>query len=466
MTEYFYRKMGSADFEASDVERILLPIRFKNVYVQRSQFFDSEAKQWTDYNGNFEALAGENLKLLPVEYADQPFSVSKPVCPYDSVNRLLKKKESYSFIEKYNVSHMKEYLVFRFAKERRDFAALNYLDSNSFDKDHVCVRLDIDEEKLTMKITSMYFERGKTEENKIPEVGIPSLKEKSVFFDVLNGTAEAVLEQELLNEYSDYEKTVRAMHYFFSNELPENVKTPILKRLLKLMHLYTNISYESLCERYSQYESELLAEELVLLSILPYEPALYKVLMKQTTERKFEFDYRRDAPEVFKHYCKYFKIKNTKTVRRCFAKRPDTLRTYLRLKDCGFRDINLYNRVLENDSNCELIDEMDKAALTFFARYSIRKRGQRATLNTLLKVNGIEDKDTGDFLDSTNFVFDGMRMFQKYFKNIPSSLKLDILYDGFTKYNHDALAGVSYHCRHKKSLSLILKNRKICVILQ
>ena len=46
--------------------------------------------------------------------------------------------------------------------------------------------------------------------------------------------------------------------------------------------------------------------------------------------------------------------------------------------------------------------------------------------------------------------YDAMEMFQKYFRHIPKQLRKDILKDGFTTFNHDALANLTYRVKNKK----------------
>ena len=58
------------------------------------------------------------------------------------------------------------------------------------------------------------------------------------------------------------------------------------------------------------------------------------------------------------------------------------------------------------------------------------------------------------------YLSDGLEMFCKYFKYVDSRLKEDILKDGFSKFNHDALANLSYQYEHKK----IILNMRYCVI--
>lgn len=42
-----------------------------------------------------------------------------------------------------------------------------------------------------------------------------------------------------------------------------------------------------------------------------------------------------------------------------------------------------------------------------------------------------------------------MEMFARYFNHLPEELVKDILEDGFTKFNHDALSNISYQVKNK-----------------
>ena len=225
---------------------------------------------------------------------------------------------------------------------------------------------------------------------------------------------------------------------FEKKYIPQNLKDHIFYSFLKIVAAFTNISYENLCERYCHTVEKRCLFEMYRLTMLPYEPGLWTVINNKScfTPRLKAFSYQRTDPKVFKNFCQHFDIRNTKTIRRCFASRPNTLITFLILKECGFTDINLYNRVLRKEEYYNIFDTTDFDAIKFFARYSIEKRGQKATLNTLLKT--ITDMNSQDALD----------MFYRYFYKVPEALRQDILYDGFTTVNHDALAQISYQCQH------------------
>lgn len=85
---------------------------------------------------------------------------------------------------------------------------------------------------------------------------------------------------------------------------------------------------------------------------------------------------------------------------------------------------------------------MDSKSLEFFCRYSIKKRGQKATMNTIFR--GTEHIR----YDSVN-LYDSLKMFEKYFRHLPDTLKNDIMTDGFTEFNHNALSSLAYRYENK-----------------
>ena len=226
--------------------------------------------------------------------------------------------------------------------------------------------------------------------------------------------------------------------YLEESELPVCVFQKAFEKILELAELFTGVSFEekrNLPKTKTDFKYLL---EIYKITILPFEPSLYDIIIdSEIQSRPVIFNYKRNDSKVFKRFCRKYKIRNTKILRKCFMERPYVLITFLKLKDSGFKDMNLYNRILTDSDKCSIIDNCYDRSLAFFCRWSIKKRGQKNTMNTLLKTN-----------DSHN-IRDGLIMFCKYFKHIPDSLKEDILKDGFTEFNHDALANISWQYEHK-----------------
>ena len=93
------------------------------------------------------------------------------------------------------------------------------------------------------------------------------------------------------------------------------------------------------------------------------------------------------------------------------------------------KDINIINRILKEEKYISRYYYYINV-IRFFCSVSIPLRGEKATWNTLKKG-----------CDSI-FYLDALRMYAGYYNCIGKELKKNILYDGFTKYNHDVLSKV------------------------
>lgn len=118
------------------------------------------------------------------------------------------------------------------------------------------------------------------------------------------------------------------------------------------------------------------------------------------------------------------KISDTPKIKSLFIQRPTRLFTYLNLKNCGFTDIELYYRVLENIDVCNFIDAADFSYLKVFTQYCIKEQEELATINILIKQ-----------IDNGYDIMLGIEMFARYFDDIHEDLKKKILQEGFTSFN-------------------------------
>ena len=66
MTEYFYRKIGSPDFEYSAQPKIIFPVWLPNKFRPAPLYYNSAKGDLEYYDGNYNAFVAENPKLLPV----------------------------------------------------------------------------------------------------------------------------------------------------------------------------------------------------------------------------------------------------------------------------------------------------------------------------------------------------------------------------------------------------------------
>ena len=365
-------------------------------------------------------------------------------------------------LEDFSPSQMKKFIEYRWQKKLYKFNEKNFKDKKKIEKDYHSAKITTDTENLTLTIKFYKFVREKNKNTEVPQT-----EEMTLFFDMKNGRTDVLQDYYdhnslknkngtwyNINRYSFKQKKAlkdkkltdaelnteieSQCEYLEEVELPVCVFEKAFEKILELAELFTGVSFEekrNLAKTKTDFKYLL---EIYKITMLPFEPSLYDIIMDtEIQSRPVIFNYKKNDSKVFKRFCRKYKIRNTKILRKCFMERPFVLITFLRLKDSGFKDMNLYNRILTDSDKCSIIDNCDDRSLAFFCRWSIKKRGQKNTMNTLLKTN-----------DSHN-IRDGLIMFCKYFKHIPDSLKEDILKDGFTEFNHDALANISWQYEHK-----------------
>lgn len=271
----------------------------------------------------------------------------------------------------------------------------------------------------------------------------PYPRVEAISFDMKNGIISfepnRLGGEEKLPPHMQHQKILRILRNLETVMLPQNLLFDAYKKLSALAQKFTGLKNTPTASDLSgknvnpQYLSEM-----YVLTMLPYEPKLYGVLMsRELYDLKFRFKYRRDDSEVLNSFINKAHIKSYRTLRKTYSVRPNVLLAYMRLYDCGFSDINLYNRVFENKENCDLINNLNRVALVFFSRFSIEQRGQFATMNMLLK-NG----DVGFYIKD-----ESVQMFHKNFHLVPQILRQNILKDGFSQFNHDALIKISYQAK-------------------
>ncbi len=401
-TEYFYRKISSENFIKFDTPQNLIITRPQNFFNPKNLYYSKTQKTWT------EICQEEGFS---VEFAQEP--VKPEIKSFQTTDYLYKDFNGYfryPDIEDLDASQMENYLANRKERQRYNFFTRNFKDFYGIERDYAAASIITDYQNLTLKIVFNKFIRPLPAEE-------PFTEEKPLFFDMKNGAVNIPFD-------------------FW--QLPMDVIAEGFQKLLDLAAAFTGISFESM-RGMSFMDSKKTIEKMKQITMLPFAPELYNILTTPAIEKRhLLFFYKRTDSKVFKHFLKKAKIRNTKTLRKCYMERPSVLLTYLRLKDSGFTDMNLYNKVLTSRKTCYFIDHVNDKALAFFCRWSIRKRGQKNTMNALLKAE-----------DNQHIVKDMLNMFIQYFKHIPAELKNDILINGFTEFNHDALAKLSEKFENK-----------------
>ena len=458
---YFYRKFGTADFILSEKEKKIIPVRIKNQFLPDNLVYNWSNNIWE----KADSIPEENDETLPAEFVEFPV---RSVKPSFSEHGVLSDERGLS-IEDLSPCEMADYCAWKREESRYFFNSRNFKDANDSQKDYFGAELCVDEEKLTLSLTFKKFARKELEgrdymnrhiDSKFPvysseAIERPSFISETIFFDMKQGNISFDfdsnsepwrLKQNSHKEFLPFELHDKILQLLGNLEFyfyPESVLCAAYKKLSELAKKFTGLSEAPATINYLSEENTKprYLSEMYVLTKLPCEPNLYEVLMnKELNDLKFNFKYDRSDTKVLASFLQKAHLKDYRILRKVYAKHPIVLLLCMRLHDSGFRDINLYNRVIESEENREEIRHLDRKSLVFFSKYSIKKRGQLSTMNTILR----KSEDVDYFMKDDAFC-----MFRSYFRHIPEELRKDILEDGFTRFNHDALCKVSFSAENR-----------------
>lgn len=461
MSLYFYRKFGTADFVLSEKEKKIIPVRNKNQFLPDNLVYNWSNNIWE----KADSIPEENDETLPAEFVEFPV---RSVKPSFSGHGVLSDENGLS-IEDLSPSEMADYCAWKREESRYFFNSRNFKDANDSQKDYFGAELCVDEEKLTLSLTFKKFARKELEgrdymnrhiDSKFPvysseAIERPSFISETIFFDMKQGNISFDfdsnsepwrLKQNSHKEFLPFELHDKILQLLGNLEFyfyPQSVLCAAYKKLSELAKKFTGLSEAPATINYLSEENTKprYLSEMYVLTKLPCEPNLYEVLMnKELNDLKFNFKYDRSDTKVLGSFLQKAHLKDYRILRKVYAKHPIVLLLCMRLHDSGFRDINLYNRVIESEENREEIRHLDRKSLVFFSKYSIKKRGQLSTMNTILR----KSEDVDYFMKDDAFC-----MFRSYFRHIPEELRKDILEDGFTSFNHDALCKVSFSAENR-----------------
>ena len=458
---YFYRKFGTADFILSEKEKKIIPVRIKNQFLPDNLVYNWSNNIWE----KADSIPEENDETLPAEFVEFPV---RSVKPSFSGHGVLFDERGLS-IEDLSPCEMADYCAWKREESRYFFNSRNFKDANDSQKDYFGAELCVDEEKLTLSLTFKKFARKELEgrdymnrhiDSKFPvysseAIERPSFISETIFFDMKQGNISFDfdsnsepwrLKQNSHKEFLPFELHDKILQLLGNLEFyfyPQSVLCATYKKLSELAKKFTGLSEAPATINYLSEENTKprYLSEMYVLTKLPCEPNLYEVLMnKELNDLKFNFKYDRSDTKVLASFLQKAHLKDYRILRKVYAKHPIVLLLCMRLHDSGFRDINLYNRVIESEENREEIRHLDRKSLVFFSKYSIKKRGQLSTMNTILR----KSEDVDYFMKDDAFC-----MFRSYFRHIPEELRKDILEDGFTRFNHDALCKVSFSAENR-----------------
>lgn len=454
--DYFYRKLKSSDFihDNSFEQKVILPVRFKNEFLSENIFFCQKEKCWKKIDisdTEIEKSGKDNVIYceFPEEAVYPKNNYSAELAAEDGFHAIYSRLE----IEEMNAEMISFYYDYKKNLYRYKVNQKYQNDSNNLDKNVFLYSVITDEEKLTLDFQVRSFEE-KGEGGKDLAKNIPWVKNCNYVFDIKNGSfimgvnGKFVKEEENNDDTNGSFSKFEEISIFFEKEnIPENVLEFLYEKITRLAEVFAKRKLN-----FTKKEKPSIFD-IYLVTKLPYEPNLFPLICKKEfNEIKQVKKLNRKDSEILKHFLKASGIKNCATVRRAYQKNPNLLFTCLKIKQAGFNDINLYERVLENKDYAEIFDKCAPENLKFFCEYSFPLRGELCTMKTLLKA-----KNKGDWW----YVKDGLSMFRQYFNFIPEQLKKDILYDGFSEFNHDALENFGFKSSNKKISFNYTKEQKM-----
>lgn len=248
------------------------------------------------------------------------------------------------------------------------------------------------------------------------------------------------------------------------------------------------------------------------LASFPCEPGITE-LFNIVPETK---NIRSDDKNAWFSLCNLLGIKSFPALHKIFRKNPKSIISYKNILYCGFKDLNIIEEMLSDDS-CRLVfsddDFFEKYSeyrttekdLKFFFEKALEKRTEKSVWNTIKRniktyiqnqnegepenyylqniynslhsskilgqrlddnfsksydnkinmLNIIEENEISDSNYKINFFndynsytneryiydfFDAARMFKMYYDFLPEELVHSVIYDGLSRYNHDALS--------------------------
>ena len=386
---YFYRKIGTADFILSEKEKKIIPVRIKNQFLPDNLVYNWSNNIWE----KADSIPEENDEILPAEFVEFPV---RSVKPSFSGHGVLSDERGLS-IEDLSPCEMADYCAWKREESRYFFNSRNFKDANDSQKDYFGAELCVDEEKLTLSLTFKKFARKELEgrdymnrhiDSKFPvysseAIERPSFISETIFFDMKQGNISFDfdsnsepwrLKQNSHKEFLPFELHDKILQLLGNLEFyfyPQSVLCAAYKKLSELAKKFTGLSEAPATINYLSEENTKprYLSEMYVLTKLPCEPNLYEVLMnKELNDLKFNFKYDRSDTKVLGSFLQKAHLKDYRILRKVYAEHPIVLLLCMRLHDSGFRDINLYNRVIESEENREEIRHLDRKSLVFFSK--------------------------------------------------------------------------------------------------
>ncbi len=411
--EYPYRLETSPVFthdneaQGHNIVRVVL----ENKYIAENMYFCETSKQWEKYylfrNGYLETRHYDDnpLYLEYVEASDFP-----------ALPDAIKRDKNARYIEDYTAEQIAQYLRYRKDTARAETARENELDANKIPKNIFAYEITTDTKNLFVSIKARSFVAVKMPVETQTCGGEESAQ---LIFDMKTG--------EVKREGKPF-------------DMPIEVAQFALEKLLEVAKCFTGVNIKIDKKERNAVDIIKVMNDL---TALPFEYKLVSVLKEKYVEN-LHFEIDRANSKIYNDFCKKAKIRNYRMLKKAYEARPEALLTYLRVKSCGFRDVNIFNRIFAEKNLFTLFDKYCRTenltSLVFFCKKCIEARGELSTIHILSKVNQADFSRAFD---------DALRMFHRYFRYVPTDLRGEIYHEGFTEANHNALSEISYKCENK-----------------
>ena len=476
--DFFYRNLNDFSFihDNSSLSLPLIPCISKNPYTTHDMYYSIQKKTWIKAESPLGPKSFPNS--IAIEYAEKSDTVVFPKSISDAeknhmrfLGRLAKKVAElklneqniyhpYGF-EDYSTKEMTDFLNYRTERARSKFAKSNIYDKEKIKKSLYAVEVGTDYDNLKVYIKTRYY----TPVVKPIETNTYDSKEiiKTLSFDVKNGKINLSVSPDeptspndssysVDDNLQDTELVVYDEYCKIANQfvLPFEIAKFALERLIELAKTFTGYQLKIDEPKVTSHA----LQTMVCLTMQPFEykicPIIYSKYVWPATAKL-----NRSNPNIYNKFCKTMHIKSYRSLRKAYEKRPESLLTFLRIKKCRFSDANIFNKILADRELYNFFDSSDNknlkndTDLAFFCRISKKQRGELSTFYTLEKS-----------IKNDYFMLDSLSMFHDYYRNIPKTLIDDILKDGFTEFNHNALTNISYKCENKYIKFRYTKNEK------
>lgn len=385
----------------------------------------------------------EDEVLLKCSHKRHGIMVEYPVLSKD-------KDDEIDFFPEFNYEHDYEYNLFNRAPSF-SFAKLddygiteyknkivklnekNFYDDDNIAKDFLGIKVESNCKQLYLTLYFNDREKFEHAENK-----------KALFkHQLVTRTFCGVLGQNRFREINyPYDDLLRFEdnYYDYSLEIadikwPENLKQDISKILNEWSH--KNLTFNTSLTGIDFFEG---------ICKFPYEPNFLH------TYKHTQF-YIPDCPSIVNEYLESRNLKAFTSLRKLFQTDTMALLKYEFALQLGLKDPNIIITFISNSNSDKLFTFAREKNNEYNRYYCIEFSIKNYLIEFVKNMLAVKsEKNVANFLIKMNPDYssvDCLRMYHDYYDCLTPEFKKDLYREGFTPYNHDVLAKISYHGQHE-----------------